>query len=298
MKKYCFNCNKNIDYIEKKEQKKYSFRGNEYIIDNTIKVCPICNQEVCLDMDDIESNDFFEKLYNKYLEQYNLNLNSFREIRKKYNLTQEQFSKILGWSKKSINRYENNQSIPQGEYLNLYKKLNENNNEIISIINNSNIENKENILSQIKLDYSYKDCNLVSLILKNKKLYLTQLMKYLFAIDFLSYKKYNNPISSFNYAALPHGPVVNDYKKIIDYLLLSNYIKIEIIDENNILFTSNNYNEKLFNEKELEIIDEVKKKFDGKTASELSDWSHKFIGWKNTKESKIIDFKYAKELNM
>ena len=33
------------------------------------------------------------------------------------------------------------------------------------------------------------------------------------------------------------------------------------------------------------------------SAKDLSDWSHKFIGWMKTKDGEIIDFKYAKEFD-
>ena len=299
----CYNCNKEVEYIEKLEKKSYTYRGNEYTIEDSIKICTICGEEVCLNMDDVEKDTFFKTIYNKYLEQFDLNIDSFKEIRKKYNLSQEQFSKVLGWSKKTINRYENNQSIPQGEYLNLYKKLNSNNNEMIKILNSrkeklSLIEYK-NILSKLQFKYSYKDCNMILSILKDNKLYLTQLMKYLFACDFLSYKKYDKSISSFKYAALPHGPVVNDYKELINYLIQNSYIKIEVLDETNYLIVSNyEIDEDLFDKQEVAILNEIKTKFKGKTSKDLSDWSHDFIGWKNTNTSSIINYEYAKELNL
>lgn len=299
----CYNCNKEVEYIGKLEKKSYTYRGNEYIIEESIKICPICGEEVCLNMDDVEKDTFFKTIYNKYLEQFNLSIGSFREIRKKYNLSQEQFSKVLGWSKKTINRYENNQSIPQGEYLNLYKKLNSSDNEILKILNSrkekiSLIEYK-NILSKLQFKYSYKDCNMILSILKDNKLYLTQLMKYLFACDFLSYKKYDKSISSFKYAALPHGPVVNDYKELINYLIQNSYIKIEVLDETNYLIVSNyEIDEDLFDKQEVAILNEIKTKFKGKTSKDLSNWSHDFIGWKNTNTSSIINYEYAKELNL
>ena len=39
-------------------------------------------------------------------------------------------------------------------------------------------------------------------------------------------------------------------------------------------------------------------RFKGKNSNDLSEWSHNFIGWKNTKTSAIINYKYAKELNI
>ena len=40
------------------------------------------------------------------------------------------------------------------------------------------------------------------------------------------------------------------------------------------------------------------KKYGNLTSKQLSDISHDFIGWKNTKDGEIIDTDYAKELNV
>ena len=42
----------------------------------------------------------------------------------------------------------------------------------------------------------------------------------------------------------------------------------------------------------------IKDKFKGYSASELSDWSHSFKGYIDTKNGKIIDYKSAKYLDI
>ena len=42
----------------------------------------------------------------------------------------------------------------------------------------------------------------------------------------------------------------------------------------------------------------IKDKFKGYSASELSDWSHSFNGYIDTKNGEIIDYKYARYLDI
>ena len=42
----------------------------------------------------------------------------------------------------------------------------------------------------------------------------------------------------------------------------------------------------------------IKDKFKGYSANELSDWSHSFKGYIDTKNGEIIDYKYAKYLDI
>ena len=47
--------------------------------------------------------------------------------------------------------------------------------------------------------------------------------------------------------------------------------------------------EKLFSDDELRVLDLVKNKLKKYSASSLSDWSHKFKGWKDTKDGEVIN---------
>ena len=57
-------------------------------------------------------------------------------------------------------------------------------------------------------------------------------------------------------------------------------------------------NTDVFTKEELSVLDEVYKKYGNKSSKELSELSHDFIGWKETKDGEIIDEKYAKELHI
>ena len=52
-------------------------------------------------------------------------------------------------------------------------------------------------------------------------------------------------------------------------------------------------NMKIITKDEISIMDEVINEYKDKTSKELSDISHEYIGWKNTKDGELIDFKYS-----
>ncbi len=84
--------------------------------------------------------------------------------------------------KKSIVRYENSDSVPQGEYLNTYMILNENLlycKIIRKTKNNFTEEEYYKILSILPFSKVYKTVNTILYLLKNNKLCETSLMKHL-----------------------------------------------------------------------------------------------------------------------
>ena len=128
---YCYKCD--VDVIPKcvTETNDYTFRGKEFKVKEVILRCPKCNSE--LFTDDVVDKSMHE-IYNMYLKLFDLSFEKLVSIRKNLNLSQELMSRILGWSKKSIVRYENFESVPQGEYLNMYIELNNNPYLIVKIL--------------------------------------------------------------------------------------------------------------------------------------------------------------------
>ena len=60
--------------------------------------------------------------------------------------------------------------------------------------------------------------------------------------------------------------------------------------------SKNNYDLSIFSAKELEIIDEVIEMLKDKSVKEISDMSHKELGWKKTDRFRRISFEFAEEL--
>lgn len=295
---YCYECNKDVNPTIKTEKNKYTYRGKEFLVVEDIHYCPNCGNILINDNFD---NDMY-KIYDCYLKLFDLSFEKIKEIRTNLNLSQEVFSKILGWSKKSIVRYENNDSVPQGEYLNTYMILNENPYYIVKLLerqkNNFTEEEYYKILSILPFSKVYKTVNTILYLLKNNKLCETSLMKHLFAVDFYNYKENNEAITNLKYAHLPYGPVVDNRNSLYNFLIKNDYIKIEINDVSTDFTTDKDFDKKLFTKEELNSMKLIKDKFKGYPASELSDWSHNFKGYIDTKNGKIIDYKYAKYLDI
>ena len=296
---YCFNCDKDVEYEIVNEKREYTIHNKKIVVDENVIYCLTCHNELI----DENLNTDLNNIYNEYLKIYDLSFDKFKEIRKSLNLSQELLTKALGWSKKTVVRYENKQSLPQIEYLYVYKKILNNKMEFLNILEERkeriDIKDYNNILSKVSLDIDLKTLNVFLYILKDNNLSITQIMKNLFAIDFYSYKETNDFITNLLYVHAPYGPIVNNRNYYIDILVKNGYINIIIDNNDNLLFKANKeYDINIFNAKEIEILNLVKRKLKNKTAKELTEWSHKFKGWIDTNDGKIIDYKYAKYLNL
>ena len=298
-KMYCFTCDKEVYGNVRVEKTKYNVHGRDVYVDDHVFTCPNCKTEYNFDSVD----EGLYKVYDAYLNLYGLSFKKLKEIRESLNLSQELFATVLGWSKKTITRYENAESLPQKEYLDTYINLTRDKNYIYYILKNNNSLTKKEyykILDKINVDIDYKSINVVLYILNNGKLNRTQLMKHLFGVDFESYKLNNITISSFRYANAPFGPIVNNQDTLINFLIKNDYISVESSkDDTFMLFVpSQKADLSCFNDDEIQVLDKIISTFKNKSAKELSDWSHGFKGWIDTKNGEIISFEYAKYLEI
>ncbi|MFR5856836.1 MAG: type II toxin-antitoxin system antitoxin SocA domain-containing protein [Bacilli bacterium] len=298
-KMYCFECDKDVIGEVRVEKINHNIHGQNVVIDERVFTCPICGTEYDFDSYDV----FVHDINVAYLNIFGLSFEKLKEIRESLNLSQELFAEALGWSKKTINRYENAESLPQKEYLDTYISLLNNKSNIYSILKNNNNLTKEKyykILNRINVEINFKSINVILYILNKVKLNRTQLMKYLFAIDFLNYKLFNKSISEFKYAHATYGPIVNDQDALINLLIKQDYIKLEssFIDNSMLFVPLQKADLSNFSEQEINVLNKIINNFKGMSANELTDWSHAFIGWIKTKDGEIIDFKYAKELDI
>ena len=297
---YCYTCNKIVNAIIKNQNNSYTVRNKKININENILICPVCHSELY----DDTLNDNLYDIYNEYLKTYNLSFETLKKIRNYYNLSQELFAKALGWTKRTIERYENAESLPQVKNLLIYKQIESNKNEFINILKSNKLliekETYFKIYNLINAELDLKTINTFLYILKDNYLTKTQIMKNLFSVDFQSYKERKVPITSLNYAHGTYGPIIDNKEAYLSLLIKQNYLEMVNDEEDNILFKpAQECNTSLFKEDEIAIMDEVLKTLKGKSASKLTTWSHKFKGWLDTKEGQKIKFDYSKyfELN-
>lgn len=292
---YCWYCDKDIVPIRREEDNEYVIRGEKVTVHEKLSYCPICDNQI----DDGTMDEQLRAGYDAYLNLFGLSFQKLKDIRESYHLSQELFAKALGWGKKTIVRYENVESLPQVQYIQVYKKIENNKSEFIKILNVNKSTLEEKTYNKICSLIGYKDDlkteNTILFLLKGNSLNVIQLMKNLFAVDFLSYKMSGKSITNLNYAHASFGPIVDKRTEFIDNMIKSNMIKTTTSYNDAFIIFENNIdpNISVFDSKELDVLKKVKKALENKTAGELTNWSHNFLGWKETKMGKEIDFKYA-----
>lgn len=296
---YCFNCNKDVEPICNLQNNSYIVHKQQVQIKEKVFTCPLCNNEL---FDENLNNSLYD-IYNEYLKLYDLSFSKLKEIRESYNLSQELFAKSLGWSKRSIVRYENADSLPQKQYLITYKKINNNKSEFINILKANRDSLGEDLYFKIfdivNAELDIKTINVFLYVLKDNFLTKTQIMKNLFSIDFQSFKEYSKSITSFKYAHGTYGPIFDNKDAILNLLVKQNYLEMVNDEEDKILFKPTMEPDIfLFSKQECEIMDKVLLKLKGKNAKKLTDWSHKFKGWIETKDGELISYSYAKDFEL
>ncbi len=105
MKKYCDNCENEVEtkVITKKEV--YTVLGEDIEVEAQVLVCSNCNEELfCEELDGAT----LINAYNEYRRRHKLLLpTEIKQIRELYGLSQRSFAKLLNWGDKTIHRYEN-----------------------------------------------------------------------------------------------------------------------------------------------------------------------------------------------
>ena len=98
----------------------YTIKEKEIAFNSKRRFCLKCNNLV---YDNKLDNIASKKAIQTYNDKYEIDKEKLIEFRKKYNLSLELFSKIIGCSKKTLISYEKGTSIPNDKYITIIKKL-------------------------------------------------------------------------------------------------------------------------------------------------------------------------------
>lgn len=278
----CDNCGSKETYV-----KEYHHKYNDIEFYSKRRFCSKCNNLVYDEELDNEASKKAIREKNKIL---GVDPDKIIALRKKYNLTQEQFSKIIGCAKKTLISYEQGTSVPNDIYIVTLKMLLENPNIIKPMIE-SNLsrysqEEYQKITSKLSIIYEEEDNKKENQELskyngyteyslskiKNLILYLSQntilktkLLKELFYCDFISYKNIGKSITGLEYKKYQFGPVPRNYEQILNKLIQSKSISLNLIIDSdyecNQISSIEKPNTKDFAKEELDIINRVIKYF-------------------------------------
>ena len=329
---FCNHCEKEVEATLISRQVTYTFKGESFEINERVFICS-CGEDI---YDESLDSDTLKTLTKMYETRIGLELGEIKSIREQYGLSMELFSRILGWSKATISRYETGKFIPDSSHMFTLKKLKDQP-EIIDeyyhftkhkftekeqikiaekLAYNDQVKVEKSLVNAININFKmhertadsgYSSFDLdkfVNMILfyAQKGVLKTKLMKLLFYADFLNFKRNLISISGVPYTRLPFGPVPKDHDLLLSTCEKNNLINIEynFINDYSIINISSNclFDKSLFNESELEILNEVENYFKQHGSNSISEFSHKEEGWKQTKDRDIISYDYAESLQL
>lgn len=330
--KFCDNCQKDVETKIVERRSSYTFKGETFELNERVLICS-CGQEL---YDEILDSETMKALAEMYEERIGLSLDEIKSIRNQYGLSMDLFSRILGWSKATIARYETGKYIPDSSHMTVLRRLkehpeaideyykltkhkfNEKEQEKINkkLTNTDQITVEKGLIEALHVNYKiyektiasgYSPFNLNKLI--NMILFFTKngvqktkLMKLLFYADFLNYKRNLLSMSGIPYVRLPYGPVPLDHDLLLSSIEKNEMIDIEyeFINDYTIINIKSlkQFDDTLFNEEEIEILQQVYNHFKSYGSVAISDFSHEEDGWKNTEDREIISYDYADTLKI
>ena len=132
---------------------------------------------------------------------------------------------------------------------------------------------------------------------KGQELLKTKLMKLLNYADMIFYKENSVSISGLKYAHLQYGPVPEKFDLLLGRIEADKIAHIEVSYdgkyERHRVLPDIDMLDDILTEKELEVLERVYKKFENFGSVEISNYSHKEIGYISTSPGEIISYGYA-----
>ncbi len=210
MNQEVMNCpNNHGEMVLKKIKKRKTFRDEDIGFEIDAYVCERCNLEIST----IEQTQAVQlAIADAYREKVGLLTGQeIREQRKKFSWSQKELAERGGVGIASIKRWEN--GIIQTKSMNSAlraafqgKKIGEN----YSGNRNLSIPRIKLVMKEFENELGFK-------FLKEREMMLFD-AKYLWYADMLAYEKLGKSLTGAAYAALPHGPQLNNYKELVDLI--------------------------------------------------------------------------------
>lgn len=287
--------------------------------------CTNCGEEFLVE----NIIDGYDEAYDLYRQKHNLlSPAEIETIRKKYDLSKKAFSILLGFGEITVQRYEKGaiQDRTHDGIMRLaknpvnMKELFEKNRGLLLAEDVKNFEIKINALANETtnedlynsimkaLDFPEDElngfkkfnldrfANLVLLILERADAWTTQIVKYLFFIDFENYARNNKSISGLRYVHQKNGPLLAEYNKLLYYLLEKGYVKKEINSMGERYSKIKDTDPTMFSVEEVELVDMILDKFGKYSPSKLSEITHELDLWIDSMKNEYISYNHAKQV--
>jgi putative zinc finger/helix-turn-helix YgiT family protein len=320
----CPMCDGNAEL--QSEKKNRTFRKEEFEITEFFYRCNKCGEEfTTTEIDEVN----IAQVFNQYREKYDVPFpRQLTEIKQEYGLNSTNFAKLLGFGVNQFAAYEKGE-VPNQSNATLLSlcmdpkemlKIVEKKKEILSESQYKNVVKrlvalveKEKLIEPIKYYFNRRQIpdrftgyqvpsfekftNMVLYFINNAQ-FKVRLNKLLFYADFLHFKNFGTAISGAKYAALPMGPVPDNYAPIFGLIERNGYVLTDLINDYEGLVPKEKFNKELFTQKELETMKSVLDVFMYKKTDEIVELSHQEKAWiDNEKEKRLISYQdYAFDL--
>jgi putative zinc finger/helix-turn-helix YgiT family protein len=328
IKAICPICGKETELKETRRKEEINVRGEKITVEKKYEECLKCGEY----FEDITSEeDPNNEAYREFRKRHDmLQPEEIRELREKYNLTQSELSKLLGFGGATISRYENGAlqdgahdiALKQARRPNFLLGLIESNEKalrpkkkakLLKTLREEGLRTYawDNLFDELFLHQEaddktgYKKLDLEKLYaaiiyLCKEGVFKTVLNKLLFYVDFKHFKEYGTSITGARYAHLTYGPGPDKYDFFYTALKEEGLLRSEEVVYKNIagekLFPNQEPDLSVFTPGELKTLALVKEKLQRVKAVDLSGISHREIGYKETVNGQTISYNYADDL--
>lgn len=333
MRGYCEHCEAPREGRIVCRQEAYPVCGEKVEVRAQVLICPVCGSEIfCEELDE----QTLLEAYGIYRRRHHLLFpEQMRAIRQQYGLSQRSFARLLGWSDRTIRRYENGaiqdpahnallgllqdpaqmrRFLQQGharlegpEQERLLQRL-----EQLERCEAQSFG--ERLLSGISLErepsinnggrvFSYRRfaAMVTYLAAKPGELLQVKLMKLLNYADMLFYREQGVSISGLSYVHLPYGPVPEHYGSLFDALQADGIAHIEVSfsgDYEKHRVVADRELSGVLGEAELRMLDRVWERFADYGSARISEYSHRERGYRETAQGQVIPYSYAGDITL
>jgi len=321
-KTLCPECLRMTEYDVIERPDTFEIRGDTVTVNARVAVCRLCGQEMGLaEMDDAT----YSSAYAVYRARHSLlQPDQIRALRSKYGLGQKAFSRLLGWGEITLARYEQGslQSASHDQMLRLaedpafIRRLLAKN---AARLTTAQLDQLSNRLAQLSVGQeqilvreesapygtdsgAHKLREMVVFFAERENMWRTKVSTMLFYSDFLHYKRHAVSISGARYVNMQFGPVPATF-----YTLQASLIADASLDERTgtsgdcvgTFFVANRPADRLgFSDTEMQTLEDIVRTFEGRSASDISEYAHQEPAWAQTALRETIDYRFAKSLRL
>lgn len=200
--------------------------------------------------------------------------NKIKELRKEFEISQEYLSKVMKVSRPTLIKIEKgeremkkNEKEKMEDFFGSLSLEKQDENLEVSLVK----ENEE----KFKQVFLY----ILEKVGGKENVGMTVLYKLLYFIDFDYYEKYQKQLIGLTYFKNTYGPTPRNFKKLVDKMKKEKEVEefsSKYREKEQKKFVANKRPDlSLLNGQELKLIDDVLQKYSDKTATELSDMTHR-----------------------